>query len=106
MEIDSPENRARIEAVIALQALADEAGLPLTHLATAWAMEHPDVTSVIIGPRTMEQLDDLLACADLRLDTDLLDRIDELFPPASDIVEDDRSIPTPALRRSSRRRSA
>lgn len=106
MEIDSPENRARIEAVIALQALADEAGLPLTHLATAWAMEHPDVTSVIIGPRTMEQLDDLLACADLRLDADLLERIDELFPPASDIVEDDRSIPTFALRRSSRRRPA
>ena len=106
MQLDSPENRARLAAVIQLQALADEAGIPLTHLATAWAMEHPDVTSVIIGPRTMDQLEDLLACADLRLDADLLDRIDELFPPASDIVEDDRSIPAPALRRAARRRLA
>lgn len=104
IELDSPQNRARLAAVIELQKLADEAGLPLTHLATAWALEHPDVTSVIIGPRTMEQLDDLLACADLRLDRDLLDRIDALFEPGTDIVEDDRSIPANALRRGARRR--
>jgi len=90
--------------VVTLQGLADEAGLPLTHLATAWALEHPDVTSVIIGPRTMEQLDDLLACADLRLDRDLLDRIDQLFPAGDDLIEDDRSIPNGALSRSVRRR--
>ena len=59
---------------------------------------------MIIGPRTMEQLDDLLACADLRLDRDLLDRIDAMFEPGSDIVEDDRSIPAGALRRAARRR--
>ena len=105
IEIDSPQNRARMDAVIVLQGLADEAGLPLTHLAMAWAMEHPDITSVIIGPRTMEQLDDLLACADLRLDRDLLDRIDDLFAPGEDVIEDDRSIPNRALARSSRRRS-
>lgn len=104
MEIDSPQNRARMEAVVTLQSLADEAGLPLTHLAMAWALEHPDVTSVIIGPRTMEQLDDLLACADLRLDRDLLDRIDALFPPGEDVIEDDRSIPNRGLTRGARRR--
>ncbi len=38
-----------------------QAGLPLTHLALAYAITHPAVTSAIIGPRTMEQLDDLVA---------------------------------------------
>ena len=104
LELDSPENRARLDAVRTLQSLADDAGLPLTHLAMAWALEHPDVTSVIIGPRTMEQLDDLLACADLRLDRDLLDRIDALFPPGGDVIEEDRSIPNRALSRRARRR--
>ena len=53
---------------------------PVAHLATAWAMEHPVVTSVIIGPRTMEQLEDSLACAELRLDPSVLDAIDEIVP--------------------------
>lgn len=35
--------------------LAQKAGLPLTHLAMAFAIAHPAVTSAIIGPRTMEQ---------------------------------------------------
>ncbi|WP_245702089.1 hypothetical protein [Streptomyces aurantiacus] len=34
--------------------------MPLTHLAVAFATAHPDVTSAIIGPRTMDQLEDLL----------------------------------------------
>ena len=50
-------------------ALAAEAGMPLTHLATAFVLAHPAVTSAIIGPRTPEQLDDLLAGADVRLTT-------------------------------------
>ena len=51
----------------------------------AFAMEHPGVTSVIIGPRTHEQLEDLLTCADKRLPADLLDKIDELIPPGSNV---------------------
>jgi aryl-alcohol dehydrogenase-like predicted oxidoreductase len=103
-ELDSPENRARLEATVALQSLADEAGIPLAHLATAWAMEHPDVSAVIIGPRTMDQLEDLISCAELRLDADLLDAIDRVVAPGQDVVEEDRSIDPPSLRRSSRRR--
>jgi aryl-alcohol dehydrogenase-like predicted oxidoreductase len=48
-----PANQARLTAVqrlTALAALAAEAGLPLTHLATAFARSHPAVTSVLIGP--------------------------------------------------------
>jgi aryl-alcohol dehydrogenase-like predicted oxidoreductase len=103
-EFDSPANHARLEATLALQALADEAGLPLAHLATAWALEHPHVTSVIIGPRTMEQLDDLIDCAELTLDADLLDAIDRVVAPGEDVVEADPSSDPSSLRSRSRRR--
>ena len=85
-ELDSPQNLARLDATVALQSLADQAGLPLAHLATAWAMEHPHITSVIIGPRTMEQLDDLITCSELRLDADLLNAIDRVVAPGEDIA--------------------
>ncbi|HEX2746054.1 MAG TPA: aldo/keto reductase, partial [Streptosporangiaceae bacterium] len=54
----------RLDAVEKLIPLAEEAGLPMTHFAMAFAIAHPGVTSAIIGPRTMEQLDDLLAGVD------------------------------------------
>src|SRR6202453_738158 len=65
--------------------LAEEAGLPMTHLPMAFAISHPGVTSAILGPRTMEQLDDLLAGVDVRLSDDILDRIDEIVPPGTDV---------------------
>jgi aryl-alcohol dehydrogenase-like predicted oxidoreductase len=64
--------------------LAEKAALPMTHLAMAFAIAHPGVTSAIIGPRTMQQLDDLLAGADVTLDDEILDRIDEIAPPGTD----------------------
>ena len=91
-------NRAKLEAVRALSELAAEAGLPLTHLATAFVRSHPAVTSVIIGPRTPEQLDDLLAGANVVLSDDLLDRIDEIVPPGSELNPDDNYLAaSPAL---------
>ena len=45
----------------------EKAGMPMTHLAMAFAIAHPGVTSAIIGPRTMEHLDDLLAGAEITL---------------------------------------
>ena len=80
-----PANQARREAVVQLQALAAEAGLPLTHLATAFVRSHPAVTSVIIGPRTFEQVEDLLAGADVVLSEDILDRIDAIVPPGTEL---------------------
>ncbi len=58
-------DESRLDAVEKLIPLAAEAGLPMTHLAIAFAIAHPGVTSAIIGPRTMEQLDDLLAGVDV-----------------------------------------
>ncbi|MZD08699.1 aldo/keto reductase [Streptomyces sp. SID5785] len=80
-DLDLPGNRAKLDAVERLQELAKEAGLPLTHLALAFASAHPAVTSVILGARTVEQLTDQLAAAEVRLDDEILDRIDEIVAP-------------------------
>jgi aryl-alcohol dehydrogenase-like predicted oxidoreductase len=84
-DLSIPGNRAKLDALQELTALARDAGLPLTHLATAFARAHPAVTSVLIGPRTPQQLDDLLAGADEVLDEDVLDRIDEIVPPGTEL---------------------
>lgn len=84
-------------AVDRLAPVAEEAGLSLTHLAMAFAVAHPGITSAIIGPRTMEQLDDLLAGAEVALTEDVLDRIDEIVPPGTDVGPIDVSYTPPAL---------
>ncbi|MFF0338250.1 aldo/keto reductase [Kribbella sp. NPDC004875] len=87
----------RIDVVEQLIKLADEAGMPLTHLAMAFTIAHPAVTSAIAGPRTMAHLDDLLAGVDVRLSNDLLDRIDELVPPGTDVGTLDQAYRSPAV---------
>lgn len=72
----------RIDVVEQYVALAEEAGLPLTHLAFAFVIAHPGVTAALIGPRTMEQIDDLLVAADVQLTDDVLDRIHKIVRPA------------------------
>ncbi|MGO9957132.1 MAG: aldo/keto reductase [Solirubrobacteraceae bacterium] len=77
----NPANAAKLEAADALGALADEAGLTLIQMATAFVTRHPAVTSAIIGPRTMEHLDGYLAADGIDLPDDVLDRIDAIVPP-------------------------
>jgi aryl-alcohol dehydrogenase-like predicted oxidoreductase len=84
-------NRRKLELLGHLTTLADDAGIPLSHLSTAWVLEHPDVTSAIIGPRTMAQLQDTLAGADVRLSADVLDAVDELVAPGTDVNTHDPS---------------
>jgi aryl-alcohol dehydrogenase-like predicted oxidoreductase len=78
-------NQAKLKAVAQLTELAADIGVPLTHLATAFVRAHPAVTAVIIGPRTPGQLDDLLAGAEVTLDSAVLDRIDEIVPPGTEL---------------------
>ncbi len=98
------ENQRKLELVESLVELADQAGISLTHLAMAFVLEHPAVTSAIIGPRTMEQLTDVLDGADTRLSDDVLDRIDELVPPGTNVNRADTGWEPASLRRSQRRR--
>ncbi|MFN8234357.1 MAG: aldo/keto reductase, partial [Actinomycetota bacterium] len=79
-----PENERKLDVVEELAGIAAEAGISMTHLAVAFTLAHPAVTSAIIGPRTLEQLDDLLAGADVRLDDDVLDAIDAIVAPGTD----------------------
>ncbi|MFV2178883.1 aldo/keto reductase [Actinomadura sp. LOL_016] len=99
-----PNTPARYEAVERLAKVAEEAGLTLTHLALAFVGEHPAVTSTIIGPKTVEQLDDLVAAADIRLDAAVLDAIDAIVPPGTDIGGIDHKAGDPYLSAEARRR--
>ncbi|HEY7538109.1 MAG TPA: aldo/keto reductase [Gaiellaceae bacterium] len=103
-DLSLPENQRKLEAADALAVLAEEAGLSLIHLAIAFVLRHPAVSSAIIGPRTMEQLESQLGAADVVLDDALLDRIDELVPPGRNFNPADAGYTPPALTDSSLRR--
>jgi aryl-alcohol dehydrogenase-like predicted oxidoreductase len=94
-DLSVPENQDKLRALDAVSELAAEAGLPLTHLATAFVRAHPAVTSVIIGPRTPEQLDDLMAGSDVVLSAEVLDRIDAIVAPGTEVNRADVAFATP-----------
>jgi aryl-alcohol dehydrogenase-like predicted oxidoreductase len=97
----------RLDAVEQIIPVAEQAGLKLTHMAVAFAISHPGVTSAIIGPRTMEHLDDLLAGADVVLSDDVLDQLDAIVPPGTDTGRLDMAyIPPAILNPALRRRDA
>src|SRR3954466_14277746 len=73
-DLSLPGNRAKLEAAAALARLADDSGHTLIEIALAFVIRHPAVTSAIIGPRTMEQLESQLPAAEVELSADVLDR--------------------------------
>ena len=73
-----------LDAVERLIPIAEGTALSLTHMAMAFVMAHPGVTSAILSPRTMQQLDDLLAGAEIVLSDEILDQIDEIVAPGAD----------------------
>jgi aryl-alcohol dehydrogenase-like predicted oxidoreductase len=103
-DLSVPENQKKLEIVNELTKLADESELTLIELAIAFVLEHPAVTSAIIGPRTMEHLESQLTAADIRLDTSVLDRIDELVPPGTNVNPGDAGYIPPSLTDPSKRR--
>jgi aryl-alcohol dehydrogenase-like predicted oxidoreductase len=94
----------RLDAVERLLPVAQQAGLSLTHMAMGFVMAHPGVTSAIIGPRTMQHLDDLLAGADVVLSDEILDRIDQIVPPGTDLGQLGGNYGPPAITQASLRR--
>ena len=103
-DVQDPANEAKLAAVEALAELAEEAGLSLIHLALAFVLEHPAVTSAIIGPRTLEHLDSQLGAEKITLSPEVLDRIDEIVPPGVTLSDRDRGYVPPALANASLRR--
>lgn len=97
-------NTAKFDVVERLQIIADGAGLPLAHLALAFATEHPAVTCALIGPRTEAQLADLLAASDVTLSSDVLDAIDDVVPPGTTVNAADAGWVPPGLAVERRRR--
>jgi aryl-alcohol dehydrogenase-like predicted oxidoreductase len=93
-----------LDAVERLIPIAQAAGLSLTHMAMAFVMAHPGVTSAILGPRTMPQLDDLLAGAGVVLSDEILDRIDAVVAPGADAGPMGAVYVPPALTQASLRR--
>jgi aryl-alcohol dehydrogenase-like predicted oxidoreductase len=100
-DVTSDVGQRRLDAAEALAQLAEEAGLSMIDLALGFTLAHPAVTSPIIGPRTMEQLESQLGAGDVVLSSDVLDRIDEIVPPGSSLFPEE--VP-PALKDASLRR--
>jgi aryl-alcohol dehydrogenase-like predicted oxidoreductase len=88
----------------ALALLAEEAGLTLVELAIAFVLAHPAVTSVIAGPRTLEHLERYPGAAAVTLGDDLLERIDQIVAPGSNVIDLDAGWQPPALADASQRR--
>ena len=101
VDVDADPRTALVEQ---LAAVADQAGLSLTHLSLAFVDAHPAVTAPIIGVRTPQQLADALGAADVVLDADTLDAIDAICKPGKDAPRTGHFAPNPALGRAHRRR--
>lgn len=99
----NPANDAKYAALARFVELADDIGCTLPELAIAFPTVHPAVTSVIIGPRTLDQLHRTLDGSSLVLDDDVLDRIDAIVPPGVDVIPEPGAGP-PSLTDVKRRR--
>ncbi len=103
-DLSLPGNQAKLDATERLTKVADDAGISLVHLALAFVLRHPTVTAPIIGPRTMEQLESQLGAVDVVLTTDILDAVDEIVPPGTNLNPVDAGWRPPALDDTSGRR--
>ncbi|MCW0213176.1 MAG: aldo/keto reductase [Pseudonocardia sp.] len=97
-DLSDPANQRKLEAADAFAVLAEKAGMPLIHLALAFVLQHPGVTSPIIGPRTMAHLESQLGAADVTLTPEILDAIDEIVPPGVTLSGVDEGYVPPAVR--------
>lgn len=68
----------------AVRTIAEAGGLSMAQVALAWLMDRPAVTSIILGARTLEQLDDNLGAAGLQLSDEETATLDEVSAPIAD----------------------
>jgi aryl-alcohol dehydrogenase-like predicted oxidoreductase len=79
-------NGAGIEVGKSLAELARKHGMLPSQLPLLWVKEQPGVTAAIFGPRTLEQLKEILPVAEMSLTDDLRDTCDALVPPGSAVT--------------------
>ena len=103
-DLSLPGNQAKLDAVEQLAQLAEGAGISLIHLALAFVIRHPAVTAAIVGPRTLEQLEGQLGAVDVQLSDELLDAIDAIVPPGTNLNAADAGWSPPWLDEASARR--
>jgi len=103
-DLSLPANQVKLEAVTKLAALAAENSLTLIDMAIAFVLEHPAVSSAIIGPRTMDQLESQLGASDVRLTREIMDAIDAIVPPGTNVNNEDAGWTPPSLTTPRRRR--
>lgn len=103
-QLATDANAAKFQLVDDLAKVAEQAGLPLLGMALAFTLAHPAVTSCLVGPRTPDQLDAILAHADVVLDEATLDAIDAIVPAGTVINAADLGWDLPWMTSSARRR--
>lgn len=86
VQLDTPAGQRRLAVIDELLALAGELGVPLAHYALAWTLLNHTVTAPIIGPRTMDQLEDNLAALDVSIPVEHQRKIDALLPPGTNLA--------------------
>jgi aryl-alcohol dehydrogenase-like predicted oxidoreductase len=96
-DLSLPENQRKLDAAEELAQLAEEHGMTLVEMSLAFVIRHPAVSAAIIGPRTMEHLESQLPAAGVELSDELLDRIDEIVPPGTNVNPRDAGWVPPAL---------
>jgi len=79
---DNPQALEVVEKVIAL---AEEKGCAPSHFALAWCLAQPGITSPIVGPRTMEQLEDNLAALNVKITDEDNARVNAQIPPGANV---------------------
>jgi aryl-alcohol dehydrogenase-like predicted oxidoreductase len=103
-QLATDANAAKFQLVDDLAKVAEQAGLSLLGMALAFTLAHPAVTSCLVGPRTSDQLDAILAHADVVLDEATLDAIDAIVPAGTVINAADLGWDLPWMTSSARRR--
>jgi aryl-alcohol dehydrogenase-like predicted oxidoreductase len=104
-DLSLPENQIKLDATDKLATLAGENDMTLIEMALAFTIRHPAVTAAIIGPRTMDQLKSQLSASQISLSDEVLNKIDEIVPPGTNINQKEFSWDNPALYSENRRRS-
>jgi aryl-alcohol dehydrogenase-like predicted oxidoreductase len=96
-DLSLPDNQRKLDVTEDLALLAEENDLSLIHLGLAFVVNHPGITSAIIGPRTMEHLESQIGAAEVKLSTETLDRIDKIVPPGTNVAATDAGYAPPSL---------